>query len=158
MTALPKGFARARTRACALVILITATGVLAASPAFAVGALAASPAAGAHRSRHVHLGRHDRRPHPGRRRSHTRAHAMRPSLRRLQGAVDWAWLHLGDAAYDGWCGRFVANAFGSALFGWPTAWDAARALKLRGGTPPPGALVFFRADPSNGGLGHVGIV
>lgn len=73
-----------------------------------------------------------------------------------QGAVDWAYAHLGSQEFDGWCAKFVAFAFGAPNFGYGTAWEGARALGLHAGAPPAGALVFFRATPGNS-AGHVGI-
>jgi cell wall-associated NlpC family hydrolase len=74
-----------------------------------------------------------------------------------QGAVDWAYRLLGSQAYDNWCGKFVAHAFNMPALGYNTAWQAAVAFGLHGGSPPPGTLVFFRRDGSNGYFGHVGI-
>lgn len=75
-----------------------------------------------------------------------------------QGAVDWAFQQMatGRRDYDGWCGKFVAHAFGAPALGYTTAWNAARAFGLRGGAPPPGSLVFFKAT-SAVPAGHVGI-
>jgi hypothetical protein len=77
---------------------------------------------------------------------------------RTQGAVDWAFQQMatGRRDYDGWCGKFVAHAFGAPALGHATAWKAARAFGLRSGTPPPGSLVFFRPT-SAVTAGHVGI-
>lgn len=74
-----------------------------------------------------------------------------------QGAVDWAYQHLGDQSYDGWCGKFAAYAFNVPALGYETAWDAGVAFGLHGGTAPPGSLVFFKRDSSNGYAGHIGI-
>ncbi len=67
-----------------------------------------------------------------------------------------------SAQYDGWCLRFVANAYGAAAAGYNSAWLAAVALvssqnrQTPIGSIPRGALVFFKQTSSND-AGHVGI-
>jgi len=84
-------------------------------------------------------------------------------------AVEWAKLQVNKEGFplvgsnktnqsSGWCARFVANAYGSARAGVPTAKILYQEMKGIGavrnsGEPQYGALVFFEY----GELGHVGI-
>lgn len=75
------------------------------------------------------------------------------------------------AEYDEWCLAFVVNAYGATSSShkpgseqpgsfYMYAIDAAHDLAISRGsvtTAPVGALIFFRADRSNGNAGHVGI-
>jgi uncharacterized protein YraI len=82
---------------------------------------------------------------------------------REQRGVAWARAQLGQSyqsdgkPWNGWCDRFVANAFGMANSGYYTAYDhwlnlANRGLVVRGDTNVPyGALAFYY----NGNGGHV---
>lgn len=77
---------------------------------------------------------------------------------RGRGAIEWALSRLGDPAYNGWCLKFVANAFGAPAAGFYSAQVAANQLRPQGAAAgvaaaPAGALVFF----SWGVYGHVGI-
>ncbi|HSH31246.1 MAG TPA: hypothetical protein VK963_01115, partial [Candidatus Saccharimonadales bacterium] len=85
---------------------------------------------------------------------------------REQRAVAWARSQVGQThqpngtAWEGWCDRFVANAYGRATSGYNTAYDHYRNLRdrglIHGGDPnvPYGALAFF--GPTSGyPQGHV---
>jgi hypothetical protein len=80
---------------------------------------------------------------------------------REQGALAWARTLMGSQAYDGWCARFVAYAYGAGAYGYNTAWQGAQAWRMNGqgqsaANAPAGTLVFFKptgAVPS----GHVGL-
>jgi len=86
-----------------------------------------------------------------------RAHGVAaPSRTPAARAIAWAERLDGSARYAWYCERFVENAFGTGGL-YETAWDAARAIGLRRGAAPRGALVYFRPDPTNHGYGHVGI-
>ncbi len=82
---------------------------------------------------------------------------------REQRAIGWAQSQIGQQyqpdgkPWNGWCDRFVANAYGMANSGYYTAIGQFQNLQARGlihgdHNPPPGALVFFTGVP---GLGHV---
>lgn len=78
------------------------------------------------------------------------------------GAIQWALSMLGNPTYNGWCLRFVANAYGATHSGYATAAIAARALAHNAGdgpaAAPAGALVFFFYRAKDGSTpGHVGI-
>ena len=68
---------------------------------------------------------------------------------------------IGNTGYNGWCERFVENAYGtsgkyaSALANF-NAQKAAGRLHTTANDIPAGALVFFR-NRSDGGIGHVEI-
>ena len=74
-----------------------------------------------------------------------------------EAAITWALNRVGSQAYNGWCAKFVAHAYGQTAFGYNTAWDGAKAWGLRPGSAPRGALVFFAPHRDNGNAGHVGI-
>jgi hypothetical protein len=65
------------------------------------------------------------------------------------------------SSYEDYCALFVANAFGAAHSGFPTAWDMSQALTLHDPTDPAaaprGSLMFFGPNSYNEGAGHVGI-
>ena len=79
-----------------------------------------------------------------------------PGFNREESAIAWAQSLMGSTAYAWYCQRFVENAFNTSGR-YPSAWAAARALGLRGGVAPRGALVFFRPHASNLQYGHVGL-
>lgn len=75
-------------------------------------------------------------------------------------AVAWANSMVGATGYDGWCERFVENAYGtSGRYGSALANFNAQQAAGRISTStnvPAGALAFFR-NPYDGGYGHVEI-
>ena len=86
----------------------------------------------------------------------TAADPAAPPGERARGAIDWALKSKGNRAWRGFCEGFVESAYGtSGRFLSAAALEAS--LKMRSGPAPSGALVFFRADWSNGDRGHVGI-
>lgn len=75
---------------------------------------------------------------------------------RGRGAMEWALARKGARGWTNYCEGFVEKAYGTSG-GFPTAAKLAASLKLRPGSAPAGALVFFRADWANNNWGHVGI-
>jgi uncharacterized protein YraI len=74
------------------------------------------------------------------------------------GAINWAFNHIGSAAYEGLCLHFVALAYGYSHAGWATAeiggdYIASHGL-MRSGVPPRGALVWYH---NSSGDGHVAL-
>jgi hypothetical protein len=72
-------------------------------------------------------------------------------------AISWEFGHLGSTAYEGWCDKFQALAFGwsySGEYSAQTHWNHLKSLGLThtSGTPPRGALVFYS---NSSGTGHV---
>ncbi|MFT4232294.1 MAG: SH3 domain-containing protein [Leucobacter sp.] len=84
-----------------------------------------------------------------------------PASSRESKAVSWAYtqINLKSTAYNGWCERFVENAYGTSLR-YRSALIAFNSLKSAGKMSysktniPAGALVFSR-NPYDGGDGHV---
>lgn len=88
---------------------------------------------------------------------------------RYDAAVAWAKQQLPPSASSTqWgvgrstlCGQFVANAYGAAHSGEPTAYSLFVALGTASSSLPvpdvPGTLVFFSPNTGNGGAGHVGL-
>lgn len=75
-------------------------------------------------------------------------------------ALSWARGQLGATGWNGWCDRFVANAYGKSNSGYNTAYAHYLNMKSRGlihttGTPPAGALAFYGPTAGNGYAGHV---
>ncbi len=77
-------------------------------------------------------------------------------------AISWAQARTGSTAWEGWCERFVANAYGRSSAGFASAkahWNDAvasgRAHTDR--NPPRGALVFWNTWYQGANYGHVGI-
>jgi uncharacterized protein YraI len=88
------------------------------------------------------------------------APAPAPSSSKADRALAWARGQLGATGWNGWCDRFVANAYGRTSSGYSTAYVHYQDLNRRGlinrtGTPPAGAMVFFAPAAVNGNAGHV---
>lgn len=85
---------------------------------------------------------------------------------RVEEAIKWAEAQIGKKDWEGWCLKFVKEAFkGESIEGWTSA-EAARQLLERQGkfyssigsyNPPRGALIFFSALDEYKPYGHVGI-
>jgi NlpC/P60 family protein len=80
-----------------------------------------------------------------------------PTPPRERHAISWALDRQGHQEYNGWCAKFVANAFGAGSYGYNTAWQGAQAWGMKTSPAPRGALVFFAPHSTNGNAGHVGI-
>lgn len=85
--------------------------------------------------------------------------APAPATREAR-ALAWARGQLGATGWNGWCDKFVANAYGRSASGYYTAYQHYQNLRSRGlihttGTPPAGALVFYGPTSGNGQAGHV---
>lgn len=84
-----------------------------------------------------------------------------PPVSREANAVAWAKTQMNSTSYEGWCDRFVANAYGRATSGYVNAAAHLADMQQRGAmhfgdySPPSGALVFFYAGKKNGYNGHV---
>lgn len=88
---------------------------------------------------------------------------------REERAVWWARSVIGQTTqtdgnpWNGWCDRFVANAYGRGTSGYLTAYDHYVDLRNRGLmhgpdiSPPAGALVFYGYQPGWGNAGHVSL-
>lgn len=100
-------------------------------------------------------------PAPGEPQCGASAPAPAPSTK-AQRALNWARSQLGATGWNGWCDRFVANAYGRSNSGYATAYAHYLDMSRRGlihktGTPPAGALVFYGRAGVNGNAGHVQI-
>lgn len=85
-----------------------------------------------------------------------------PATSRENRAVAWAQSQIGASRWNGLCLRFVANAFGKASSGYPTAYQHYLSLRSRrlingGSAVPRGALAYYAPAPINGHAGHVQI-
>jgi uncharacterized protein YraI len=77
-------------------------------------------------------------------------------------AISWARARVGSTAWEGWCERFVANAYGRSTAGFASAkahWNdaVARGRARTDRNPPAGALVFWNSWYQGVNYGHVGI-
>lgn len=79
-----------------------------------------------------------------------------------ESAISWAYARRGSTAYEGWCLKFVANAYGRSAAGfasakahWNNAVSTGRARYTS--SPPRGALVFWNSWFNGVNYGHVGI-
>ena len=80
----------------------------------------------------------------------------RANPRSADEAISWEFSYLGSTAYEGWCDRFQALAFGWSYSGEVSAyahWQHLASLGLAhtSGTPPRGALVFYQNSSDNDG-------
>jgi uncharacterized protein YraI len=81
----------------------------------------------------------------------------RANPRSINGAISWEFSNLGSTAYEGWCLRFQALAYGWSYSGWSTAevggdWMVSHGYMHTSGTPPRGALVWYH---NSAGTGHI---
>jgi hypothetical protein len=81
---------------------------------------------------------------------------------REDNAVNFARSQLGSGNWNGWCDRFVANAFGRSSSGYYSAWDhwndlVNRGLAHPGDTNVPYGALAFWGPVSGNQYGHVGI-
>lgn len=80
-----------------------------------------------------------------------------PSASKAENALKWANARIGETGWNGWCEKFVENAYGttgryaSAI----AHYNAVRGQVKTTGTPPKGAIAFYAAAAVNGGYGHV---
>ena len=84
------------------------------------------------------------------------------SIPGAEAAISWAYARRGSTAWEGWCLKFVANAYGRSSAGFSSAkahWNNAVATgRARTGTAAPrGALVFWNTWYQGVNYGHVGI-
>jgi hypothetical protein len=82
----------------------------------------------------------------------------RSNPRDVDHAISWEFDHIGSTAYEGWCDKFQAMAFGWSYSGEVSAqahWNHLKSLGLThtSGTPPRGALVFYQNSADN--YGHI---
>lgn len=81
----------------------------------------------------------------------------------VEKVVDWAKNKVGSTAYNGWCLLFVGEAYRSAGVPFESVGKDKGAIhwyemfkdKVQQGPAPKGALIFWGADKSNDGFGHV---
>ncbi len=85
------------------------------------------------------------------------ASAPPPTSTKADRAAAWAQSMVGATGWDGWCERFVENAYGvSGKYASAVAhYNAVRGQVSTNGTPPKGAIVFYSAAAINGYYGHV---
>ena len=81
----------------------------------------------------------------------------RANPRGVNAAISWEFSHLGSTAYEGWCLKFAALAYGWSGAGWSTAevagdWMVSHGYMHTTGTPPRGALVWYH---NSSGTGHI---
>jgi uncharacterized protein YraI len=82
----------------------------------------------------------------------------RDNPRTVDEAISWEFSYMGSTAYEGWCDKFQAMAFGWSHSGEVSAqahWNHLRSLGLThtSGTPPRGALVFYQNSGDD--FGHI---
>ncbi|HEX6497630.1 MAG TPA: hypothetical protein VF054_01210 [Micromonosporaceae bacterium] len=81
----------------------------------------------------------------------------RANPRGKDGAISYEFARLGSTAYEGWCMKFQAQAYGWSYSGWSTAevggdWMVNHGYMHTSGIPPRGALVWYH---NSSGTGHV---
>jgi hypothetical protein len=84
------------------------------------------------------------------------ANPPRSNPRSVDEAISWEFSYRGSTAYEGWCDKFQAMAFGWSYSGETSAyahWLHLQSLGLTHttGTPPRGALVFYQNSSDNDG-------
>jgi uncharacterized protein YraI len=85
------------------------------------------------------------------------ANPPRANPRGKDGAISWEFANLGSTAYEGWCLKFAAMAYGWSYAGWTTAevagdWMVNNGYMHTSGIPPRGALVWYH---NSAGTGHI---
>jgi uncharacterized protein YraI len=81
----------------------------------------------------------------------------RSNPRGKNAAISWQFEHLGSTAYEGWCLKFQALAYGWSYSGFNTAeeagdWMVSHGYMNTSGIPPRGALVWYH---NSAGTGHI---
>lgn len=80
-----------------------------------------------------------------------------PASTKAENALKWANARIGETGWNGWCEKFVENAYGtSGRYASAIAhYNAVRGQVKTTGTPPRGAIVFYAAAKVNNNWGHV---